>query len=315
MTTLVLLINLGTPDAPTSKRVKRYLADFLSDPRVVELPKLLWLPILYGIILNTRPRKSAKLYQKIWTSEGSPLMVNTQKLAEKLAQASTKHRIDFAMRYGSPNIAHVLKKHQDVKEIVVIPLYPQYASSATGSSLEAAMQEIQSWRHIPNVKLISDYHDHPRYINALAKLVQAHWQEHGQAQKLILSYHGIPQRSVDLGDPYFNQCQKTTQLLIEKLGLAENQYQMVFQSRFGAAKWLQPYCSETLAQLPKQGIKNIDIICPGFSSDCLETLEEIAILNRDIFLTAGGISYRYIPCLNDAQEQVNLLLDLIKCAN
>ncbi|MCD6046589.1 MAG: hemH [Gammaproteobacteria bacterium] len=315
MTTLVLLINLGTPDAPTTKSVRKYLAEFLSDPRVVELPKLIWLPILHGIILNTRPKKSAKLYQKIWTAEGSPLMVNTKKIAEKLNQTSSRHRLDFAMRYGSSSIASVLKKHQGVEEIVVLPLYPQYASSATGSSLEAVMQEIKSWRHIPNIKLISNYHDHPLYIEALAKSILTHWQQHGQAQKLVLSYHGIPQRSVDLGDPYFEQCQKTTQLLTEKLGLAENQYQMVFQSRFGAAKWLQPYCSEMLTQLPKQGIKDINIICPGFSSDCLETLEEIAIQNREIFLAAGGENYRYIPCLNDSQEQIHLLLDLIKCAN
>jgi ferrochelatase len=312
MKKLILLINLGTPEAPTFSAVRKYLSEFLSDPRVVQIPRFIWAPLLYTVVLNIRPQRSAALYQKIWLKNGSPLKIGMENLVAKLRPHVAAHSIvEYAMRYGHPSIAEVLKKHADVTEIVVIPLYPQYANSSTGSALEAVMNILKTRKYIPAVKWISDYHNHPLYIQALANSIQTHWQTQGRAQKLILSYHGLPIHQIKQGDPYLQQCQTTTSLLVEKLQIPNKDYCMVFQSRFGKARWLEPSCAETLKTLPSQGIKSIDIICPAFSVDCLETLEEINIRNRKIFMEADGVKYAYIPCLNDSQDQIHLLKELI----
>lgn len=314
MTTAILLVNLGTPDEPTAPAVKRYLAEFLGDPRVVELPRLLWLPILHGIILNTRPAKSAAKYATIWTPEGSPLKVHTERQARLLKgllgeQGQKDLLIDWAMRYGNPSIPSVLDKLHaaGATRILVLPLYPQYAGSTTASTQDA----LAAWqsRHPagPAIDMVTDYHDHPAYIAALAASIREHWNAHGRGEKLFMSFHGIPQRSVDRGDPYASQCHATAQKLAEALDLQEGQWLATFQSRFGAAKWLQPYTQPTLEELARGGLKRVDIVCPGFPCDCLETLEEIAMECQEAFLHHGGETYRYIPCLNERPDWIAAL--------
>lgn len=315
MTIGLLLVNLGTPEAPTAPALKKYLAQFLGDRRVVALPRLLWWPILHGIILNTRPAKSAAKYAKIWTAEGSPLKVHTERQA-KLVKGLLGHRgianvtVAWGMRYGRPAVASGLNelKRAGARQIVVVPLYPQYSVSTTASTQDAVAAWAKANRDFPAPQVIADYYEHPGYLGALAQSVRDHWMKQGgRAGKLVMSFHGIPKRAVEKGDPYENQCRRTASLLAKELGLADDSWQLTFQSRFGAAEWLQPYTQPTLEQLARDGLDSVDIICPGFSSDCLETLEEIAQEGRDAFLEAGGRSFHYIPCLNDDPEWIHAL--------
>lgn len=314
----VLLVNLGSPASTKTGDVRRFLREFLGDPRVVNLPRSLWWLILNLFILPFRPRKSAHAYKTIWTEQGSPLIVFTQRLTEKLALrlADSNIHIDCAMRYGRPALAEKLLdiKQQGIDDIVIVPLYPQYSSTTTASIFDVVAEVFVGWRHMPSLRFISDFHQNPLYIQAIADSVRAYWQQHGQAELLMLSFHGLPAKLTQLGDPYFHQCHATGKLIAENLGLQDEQWQLVFQSRFGKAEWLKPYCVDVLAQLPTQGIKQVDVICPGFSVDCLETLEEIAIANQEIFLQAGGERYRYIPALNDSDAHVEVMIDLISTA-
>ena len=290
----VLLVNLGTPTAPTAEAVRAYLAEFLSDPRVVELPRLLWLPILHGIVLRTRPAKSAEKYRLIWTAEGSPLAVHTARQANLLAQ-ETGSKVEYAMRYGGPTIASALAK---LSNPVVLPLYPQYSASTTSSVLDLLP---------PSVRVVREFHDHPAYIRALAANVDGHWAEHGRGERLVMSFHGLPQRAVDRGDPYQRHCLATAELLARSLGLSREAFVVTFQSRFGFAEWLQPYTQPTLVAMAKAGTKRVDVVCPGFVSDCLETLEEIGITARKAFLAAGGREFHLVPCLNESPEWIAAL--------
>ncbi|WP_313074240.1 ferrochelatase [Melaminivora sp.] len=313
-TTAILLCNLGTPDAPTAPALRRYLAQFLGDPRVVEIPRLLWLPILHGIILRTRPRRSAAKYASIWTPEGSPLAVWTQRqavlLREALGQAGMQVRVLHAMRYGQPAIAAQLRALQDagVERVLVLPLYPQYSSTTTASLFDDVAAWVRRARRYPELRFANEYHAHPDYIAALAASVRGHWlQQGGPAERLVMSFHGIPERNVRLGDPYADQCRTTARLLAEALGLAQQQYLVTFQSRFGRARWLEPYTEPTLVELAQAGVGRVDVMCPGFTGDCLETLEEINQEAREAFLQAGGQEFRYIPCLNDDAAWIDAL--------
>ena len=314
----ILITNLGTPEAPTAAGLRKYLAEFLSDPRVVEIPRLLWLFILHGIILRVRPKKSARLYQKIWTEEGSPLLAISLRQQRKLQQRLSEHcdvpiTVALGMRYGTPSIETALEelKAANARRILVLPLYPQYASSTTGSSFEAVSRVIGRWRWIPELRFISSYHDHPLYIEALANSIREQFSSQGQPDKLLMSFHGIPRITQEDGDPYLCHCHKTARLLAEKLGMTKEQYQLSFQSRFGKAEWIQPYTSETLKLLAAEGVKNVAVVTPGFSADCLETLEEIAEENRENFQNAGGGEYHYIHCLNDRPEHIELMAKLV----
>ncbi|EGM71319.1 ferrochelatase [Shewanella sp. HN-41] len=314
----VLLLNLGTPDAPTASAVRRYLAEFLSDPRVVEIPKLIWMLILHGIVLRVRPAKSAALYQKVWTEAGSPLMDislrQTAKLADKLASDGQEVVVNLAMRYGNPSVASTLQQmHRNgVDKLVVLPLYPQYAAPTTGSAFDAIATELSQWRYIPSLHFINTYHDNPDFITALADSIRADFDAYGKPQKLVLSYHGMPERNLHLGDPYYCFCMKTTALVTERLGLSQDEFVMTFQSRFGKATWLQPYTDATIKALPSEGIRDVAIVCPAFSADCLETLEEIVGENGHIFAKAGGDKFRYIPALNDSDAHVAMMANLVK---
>ncbi|HAY94329.1 ferrochelatase [Shewanella sp.] len=314
----VLLLNLGTPDEPTASAVRRYLAEFLADPRVVEIPKLVWMLILHGIILRVRPAKSAALYQKVWTAAGSPLMDislrQTAKLADKLKADNHDVSVHLAMRYGNPSVASTLQTmHQNgIDKIVVLPLYPQYAAPTTGSAFDAIAAELSKWRYIPALHFINTYHDNADFINALANSITADFEAHGKPQKLVLSYHGMPERNLHLGDPYYCFCMKTTRLVTEKLGLGKDEFVMTFQSRFGKAKWLQPYTDATLKALPQQGVRDIAIVCPAFSADCLETLEEIVGENGHLFAKSGGEKFRYIAALNDDDAHITMMANLVK---
>lgn len=301
----LLLVNLGTPDAPTAPALRRYLAEFLSDPRVVEIPKLAWWPILHGIVLRVRPAKSAAKYATVWTPDGSPLAVWTQRqaqgVAQRLAGAGHDVLVRHAMRYGNPALPRVLDelRAEGATRIAVLPLYPQYAAATTASVHDAVMQWGLRARRLPELRMVTDYADDPGYIAALAGRVRAHWQSNGCAEKLLLSFHGLPARSLQLGDPYHCQCHETARLLATELGLGAGEVQVTFQSRFGKARWLEPYTEPTLRALAAQGLKSVDVMCPGFLGDCLETLEEIAQEARDAFLSSGGQRFGYVPCLND----------------
>lgn len=314
----VLLLNLGTPDAPTASAVRRYLAEFLSDPRVVEIPKLIWMLILHGIILRVRPAKSAALYEKVWTQAGSPLMDislrQTAKLTDKLASEGIDVSVHLAMRYGNPSVASTLQNmhKQGVDKIVVLPLYPQYAAPTTGSAFDAIAKELSQWRYIPSLHFINTYHDHPDFIEALAESIRVDFENQGKPEKLVLSYHGMPERNLHLGDPYYCFCAKTTRLVTEKLGLSQDEFVMTFQSRFGKAKWLQPYTDATMQALPNTGVRDVAIVCPAFSADCLETLEEIVGENGHIFTEAGGNKFRYIPALNDDDAHITMMANLVR---
>jgi ferrochelatase len=311
--TAVLLCNLGTPDEPTPRAVRRYLAEFLSDPRVVEIPRLLWLPILHGIVLRVRPAKSARKYASIWMKEGSPLKVWTEKqallLAGYLGQRGHPVLVRHAMRYGRPSIASALDalRAAGAERVLVLPLYPQYAAATTASVADAVAAWTARRRNLPELRFVKHYHDDPGYIGALARRVSDHWMIHGRPDRLVLSFHGLPRRSLMLGDPYHCECLKTGRLLAERLKLREGDVVVTFQSRFGKAEWLQPYTAPTLVDLAKQGVGRVDVFCPGFAADCLETLEEIDQEARATFLAAGGKEFGYIPCLNDQHEGIAAL--------
>lgn len=314
----VLLINLGTPAAPTAAALRAYLREFLSDRRVVEIPRAIWWPILNGIILNVRPRKSAEKYAAIWTPEGSPLKVHTARQVELLRQALKTRTpvplvVEYAMRYGQPSVAARLAslKKQGCDRVLVLPLYPQYAASSTGSALDAVCRTLLKTRNMPELRTVRHFHDHPGYINALRQRVESYWAEHGRPDVLLMSFHGVPRRALDLGDPYYCQCHKTGRLLAEALGLEKEQYRITFQSRFGRAEWLKPYTAQTLAELGRARTGRVDVICPGFVADCLETLEEIAVEGKTIFLNAGGGECHYIPALNEQPMWIDALADLI----
>lgn len=314
----VLLVNLGTPEAPTPAAVRRYLGEFLWDPRVVEIPRPIWWLILNGIILRVRPRKSAKAYSAIWTEGGSPLMVFTRGLAEAL-KAELKNRlgrevpVEIAMRYGKPDIAGRLAelKARGIERFLVLPLYPQYSAPSTGAVFDAVAAALTRARHVPEIRFLSDYHDHPAYISAVADSIERFWRDNGRSDFLLMSFHGLPEKSREQGDPYYEQCQASARLVAERLQLDKGAYQVVFQSRFGPARWLQPYCIDVLKELPQRGIRKVDVVCPGFAVDCLETLEEIGIANREVFLEAGGTDYRLIPALNDSPEHARALAEVI----
>ena len=314
----ILVTNLGTPQAPEKKALRAYLKEFLSDPRVVEIPRLLWWFILHGVILNIRPARSAASYRTVWTEQGSPLLIHTRDQAEALraslsAQYGDQVIVDFAMRYGGPSIADVVQGMltQGVRKLVVLPLYPQYSGSTTGSTFDALAGDFTRRRWLPELRFVTHYHDHPAYIAALADSIRAYRAEHGSADKLMFSFHGVPQRYLDEGDPYHCECLKTARLVAEELGLEKPDYLATFQSRFGREPWLQPYTDETLKGLPAQGVKSIQVVCPGFAADCLETLEEIAVENRDYFLSAGGDRFDYIPCLNSSPAHIASLQQII----
>jgi ferrochelatase len=314
--TAVLLVNLGTPDAPTAAALRRYLAEFLSDPRVVEIPRIAWWPILHGIILNTRPAKSAAKYATVWLPEGSPLAVWTRRQAEAvsgvLQAAGHDVLVRHAMRYGNPSVASVLDtlRAEGATRVLVLPLYPQYAAATTASVGDAVMRWAMQARRVPELRFVGEYHDHPGYIEALAQRLEAHWAEHGRGEKLVLSFHGVPERSLHLGDPYHCQCHVTARLLGTRLGLTKEQMVVTFQSRFGKAKWLQPYTEPTLIAMAQNGVRRVDVACPGFVADCLETLEEIAQEARHAFLEAGGEQFAYVPCVNDSPAFVQALADV-----
>jgi len=314
----ILLTNLGTPDAPTPKALRKYLAEFLSDTRVIEKPRWLWKIILYGIILNIRPRRAAKAYQSVWTDEGSPLMKFSQKQAHELQMAFDEYQnatvtIKLAMRYGNPSIATGINTllQQGVDKLIVLPLYPQYSATTTASVYDAVSLAMSKIRHIPETILLGAYSEHPAYIDALAASINEHWQQNGRSERLMLSFHGLPKSYVTAGDPYQEQCQRTASLLANKLGLDDRSWACTFQSRFGVEEWLQPYADKTLEAWGAAGIESVDIICPGFSADCLETIEETAMQNRDIFIEAGGKTFRYIPCLNDRKDHIAMMHEII----
>ncbi|MBU2898480.1 ferrochelatase [Vibrio hepatarius] len=308
----VLLVNLGTPDAPTAPAIKRFLSQFLHDPRVVDMTRWLWCPLLHGVILPIRSPKVAKLYQTVWMEEGSPLLVYAKKQAEKLKQ-QIDIPVELGMTYGNPSLQVGLENLMlsGVEEVIVLPLYPQYSGTTTAAVSDGLTKAFKGLPVMPAYRLIRDYHDHPIYIKALAESVKRSWQENGQGDYLLCSYHGIPQRYADNGDIYPLHCQKTTELLRLELGLTKEQIGMTYQSRFGREAWLQPYTDKTLEKLPNQGIKKLDIIAPAFSSDCLETLEEISEQCCDIFNEHGGEVFNYIPCLNDDDRHVQMMVELI----
>ncbi|ATE60454.1 ferrochelatase [Thauera sinica] len=315
----VLLVNLGTPEAPTARALRPYLKQFLSDPRVVEIPRAAWWPILNGVILNLRPAKSAEKYASIWTKEGSPLKVHTERQAKLLAARLAETRrpdleVAWAMRYGAPSIPDMLNalRARGCTRILVLPAYPQYSSSTTGSAIDEVAHCLRNWRNLPEIRYVRSFHDDPGYIAAIARNIREHWARHGTPDKLVMSFHGIPRRTLDLGDPYHCECMKTARLVFDALELPADRAAVTFQSRFGKAEWLQPYTQPTLEALAKSGTRRVDVICPGFVSDCLETLEEIAMECRDAFLARGGKTFHYIPCLNERDDWISALADLAR---
>ena len=314
----VLITNLGTPDAPNRKELKVYLNQFLSDPRVIELPKILWQILLKLVILQVRPSKSAEAYRQIWTDKGSPLLdiANRQlsKIQSSFSSKSENIVFEVGMRYGNPSIPNALLKLQkkQVRRLLVLPMYPQYCAATTGSTFDEVTNVLQKWRWIPEMRFINQYFEEKNYIEALSNSINTFWKNNQKPQKIIFSYHGIPKRYLTNGDPYHCFCLKTTRLVKEHMDLSDDEIMTTFQSRFGREEWLKPYTSETLKELPKQGIKNIHIISPGFSSDCLETLEELEEENKEYFMESGGESYNYIPCLNDNEDHIDVFVNLIK---
>ena len=314
----ILITNLGTPDAPEKQELKVYLNQFLSDPRVIELPKILWQILLKLVILQIRPAKSAEAYKKIWTKNGSPLLDISKRQLEKIKKSlSASHPnmiFEIGMRYGNPSIPSALEKlqKQKVRKLLILPMYPQYCAATTGSTFDEVTNTLQKWRWIPELRFINQYFEEEKYIQVLSNSIRSFWNKNSKPQKIIFSFHGIPKRYLLNGDPYHCFCLKTTRLVKENMGLKDEEIMTTFQSRFGKAEWLQPYTSETLKELPKKGVKNIHIISPGFSSDCLETLEELEEENREYFMESGGEKYKYIPCLNDDYEHIDMFVNLIK---
>lgn len=312
----VLLVNLGSPSTPDISSVRQFLKEFLWDPRVVNLPRFLWWIILHFLILPFRPRKSLKAYKKIWHKKGSPLLFLTLQLTEKVADCfdSQSTAVNYVMRYGEPSIAKQLRQYKknQIDELIVIPLYPQYSSATTASVYDAVVKELSQWRYIPAIRFVNNYHQNALYVEAIATSIERTWKNKGRNELLLMSFHSLPEKLTEWGDPYFEQCKRSAELIAEKLSLSNEQWKTVFQSRFGKAKWLQPYLNEVLQDLPEQGIKNIDVVCPGFAVDCLETLEEIELTNKAIFLDAGGESFHYIPALSDSNQHVEMMVKLIK---
>ncbi len=309
----VLLINLGTPDAPETAAVRRYLAEFLSDPRVIEIPRIAWLPILHGIILRTRPTKSAHAYKQVWTEEGSPLAAITRRQAEALQQQfGEKMIVDFAMRYGNPGIGKSLQNLAALgcDRVLAAPLYPQYCAATTASAVDATFGALAAMRHQPALRTLPSYYDDPLHIDSLKASIERQLGALDfQPQRLLLSFHGMPQRTLELGDPYHCQCQKTARLLLEQLSIPTD---IAFQSRFGRAKWLEPATDKVLGAYPSNGVTRIAIAAPGFSADCVETVEELGIRGRDTFLSAGGEQFARLDCLNDSREGMTMLEALIR---
>lgn len=318
----VLIANLGTPDSHRVADVRRYLREFLLDPRVVEAPRPLWWLVLNAVILNTRPRKTAHAYAKVWRADGSPLLAISRRQRQKLQAAlnamagdggDTAPIVELGMRYGNPSIADALRKLRSAgaRRLLVLPLYPQYCAATTASTFDAVSAELRRWRWLPALRFVANYHDHPAYIGALAASVRDYRRRHGRAEMLLMSFHGIPQAYFDAGDPYHCECLKTARLLAEELNLAAGEWRVSFQSRLGRARWLQPYTDRTLIELAQGGARDVQVICPGFSADCLETLEEIALAGRDAFLQAGGTRYGCIPCLNDGEAHIRALAAIV----
>lgn len=311
----ILLTNLGTPDAPDTPSLRRYLKEFLSDPRVIELSRWLWLPILHGVILRIRPRKSAAAYRTVWSDQGSPLLAISLRQRDAVQQAmGDSVVVKLGMRYGNPSISSALREFQDldINRIVVLPLYPQYSGTTTGSTFDAVSKELQQWRWVPQLHFINGYQDHPLYIKALAQTVREHIDRHGMPDRFVFSYHGTPKRYLTAGDPYHCLCHQTTRLVREHVNLPEESCITTFQSRFGREEWLTPYTDQTLQAMPEQGIKHIAVLSPAFSADCLETLEELELENRDYFMEAGGESYHYIPALNDRPDHIDAIVDILR---
>ncbi|MEE9335022.1 MAG: ferrochelatase [Granulosicoccaceae bacterium] len=316
----VLLINLGTPDAPNTPSVRRYLAQFLNDPRIIEMPKVARKLLLHGVILRVRPSRSAEAYEEVWSKEtGSPLLhhsLNQKQALHAVLQSELGENVivELGMRYGSPSIASALQTlaKQNVRHLLVLPMYPQYSGTTTASVFDAVSSELQRTRWLPELRFINQYFNYPGYIEVLAQSIEQSWADNGRGQLLVTSYHGIPRRYLLNGDPYHCHCHMTTRLLAEKLGLKEHEYRVVFQSRVGREEWLKPYCDETMKQLPGEGIKNIDVVSPAFSSDCLETIEEISGENCEYFMENGGEKFNYIECLNDTPSHIEFLSSLVQ---
>ncbi|MBS0379352.1 MAG: ferrochelatase [Proteobacteria bacterium] len=314
----ILLVNSGTPEAPTAAAVRAFLRRFLADPRVVEIPRALWLPLLYGVILPLRPGRIAHKYRRIWGAAGSPLRELTEQLRSELAAVLAQRvlaplQVEVGMLYSAPQLEAALGRLRDsgAGRILVLPLFPQYCAATSGAVFDAVSAVLRGWRRLPHLHFIADYHDHPGYIEALRGSVAAHWENQGRGAHLLMSFHGIPERNVRLGDPYFEQCHASARLLADELLLREGEWSVSFQSRFGPAAWLKPYTQEVLAGMPARGIRAVNVLCPGFAADCLETLEEIDIENRAAFLAAGGERYEYIPALNARPAHAQALGELI----
>lgn len=314
----VLLVNLGTPDEPTRGAIRQYLGEFLSDPRVIEIPRYLWMPILHGLVLTMRPKKLAPRYAGIWMEEGSPLLVYSQRQAagvrQGLAARGVHAEVELAMRYGKPSIPAAIAalRERGCDHILAVPLYPQYAASTTATVVDAVTRHAGRLRDQPALRFVKRFHNDPAYVEAQAGRIAEFWQAHGRPQKLVMSFHGLPRYSIELGDPYYRDCLDTARLLRERLGLREDEVEVTFQSRFGSARWLEPYTEPTLAELARQGVTEVDVVCPGFVADCLETLEEISQECRDAFVAAGGRQFRYIPALNDCPPWIEGLTDLVE---
>lgn len=314
----VLLVNSGTPNSPSIRDVRRFLGRLLGDPRVVELPRLLWLPLLHGIILRTRPFRSARKYRSIWTADGSPLLLHMSQLRLQLAAELSKRviapiAVEIGMLYANPSVPQALSRLRaaGATRMLVLPLFPQYSGAATAPVFDQVAAELRRWRWVPELRFINEYHEAPGYIGALAASVREHWQVHGQTEHLLLSFHGIPEKYFRKGDPYFCKCHKTARLLAEELNMPEGSWTVSFQSKYGPGLWLKPYTDEVLEALPTRGVRDVTVVCPGFSVDCLETLEEIAIENRERFLEAGGTRFEYVPALNSRRDHATALADLV----
>jgi ferrochelatase len=315
----ILVVNLGTPDAPTPSAVRRYLREFLWDPRVVELPRPLWWLILHGFILTFRPARSARAYQKVWTEDGSPLLLHSQAIADGVRAHLTERiganvNVELAMSYGSPSIKDALDRLNaaNATRIAVLPLYPQYSGTTTASVFDAVTRNLSRRRWVPELRFINQYHDYPEFIAAHAANIREYWQDHGRGDKLLFSFHGVPLETLLKGDPYHCQCRKTARLITEALGLGDDEWLLSFQSRVGRSEWLKPYTDITVTELGRDGVSKIDVVCPGFAADCLETLEEIAMQNAELFIESGGKELRYIPALNEREDHVRFLSRLLE---
>jgi ferrochelatase len=314
----ILLVNSGTPETPTARAVRRFLRRFLSDPRVVELPRALWLPILYGLVLPLRPARIARRYRSIWSDAGSPLRDLSEQLHAALSGALAQRvlaplSVELGMLYSPPSVGEALGRLRasGAQRILVVPLFPQYCGATTGAVYDAVSRELRRWRWLPELRFVAEYHDHPGYIEALRASVAEHWSREGRAGHLLMSFHGIPERYFREGDPYFCKCHKTARLLADELMLREGEWSVAFQSRFGPSGWLKPYTREVLAGMPPRGARGVTLVCPGFAVDCLETLEEIAIENRACFMRAGGERFQYVPALNARPAHAQCLADLV----